>query len=230
MADESPASTSATASSPPRPAASSDETALAQKKRDLDQAKADAAAANTKAASLSTEIKVLEARVGEVKQANDAYASATPKLNADIAQSNSEIATKLSMASAAVKPKQGAIEAVIKNYDDDLASQSGKLQQIRQASEAQGDFAAMYFLLNEASTLLKGISVDSPQAYATKLAAAQAELQTAKADSTAKMAEVDKQTASEDDATTQLNAATAARRVAILAQLKKIPTSIADAA
>lgn len=122
-----------------------------------------------------------------------------------------------------------AIKQTQKTTDDQLKQIKALIDQAAKA-ETQDDVVAMYFLLEEALTAAKAVTIISADEYAAKLKAAQADAESSKATSAAEKSELDAFSKQYADAQTQLAAAIAARRSTILTKLKEIKTGSAAAA
>jgi len=81
--------------------------------------------------TLKAEIKVLEARIAEVKKATDGYTAAAASEQQELDADVKLIEQKGSMASAAVKDQQKAIDAIVQGVDDDISGQGKNIRTLQ---------------------------------------------------------------------------------------------------
>jgi flagellar biosynthesis chaperone FliJ len=146
-------------------------------------------------------------------------------------QAADDAAKDLNAATAEAKAKReayAALQQAPKDTDTKLKAIKALLAQASVA-EAQGDIVSMYFLINEAATALKGVSIMSADDYAAKLKTAQADDQSAQSKLPANQAASDAAVKDLGAAQTDLATATSKRQDNILAELKKPPAPVVPA-
>jgi chromosome segregation ATPase len=90
----------------------------------------------SKSNALTSEIKVLEARIAEIKKTEDGYDEAVKKLGQELAADQTQINHKSSMAEAAVKDQKSAIDKKIQAFDDALSASSKNADNLKTAAES----------------------------------------------------------------------------------------------
>ncbi len=162
-----------------------------------------------------------------VKTTDDEIASQIAKA-ATVQKTLASAATDVENANASLKQKQdsyASLKQIQKSTDDQLKRVKSLTDQAAK-SEAAGDIAVMYFLLQDASEVAKGINIVPPEEFIKRLTAAQADIETAKTVAAAKKAEFDAQSKQLADAQAATAAATSGRQTTILARLKNLTSPI----
>ncbi|MEG9436331.1 hypothetical protein JAO29_09160 [Edaphobacter sp. HDX4] len=118
--------------SPPPP---DDGVLLAAKKKEAETLKDQLDDSTKTLTTLSAEIKILEARVAEIRSASDGFKAASAQLEQDLASSKRALETKMSMAEAGIGDQKGIVNQKIESFKKAIGDQAAEVEALGKAAE-----------------------------------------------------------------------------------------------